>query len=321
MTLAILTFVLTLAAVLGSYWAIVLRPEVQASGRLRQRLQVKTDRQTGGPSIIKGNAGNDAATGFLVRWHRRYAVGPATRLIERAGMGMRFDATRLVTWTAAALSLVVMGLKIGNASWVTALCAGLVTPLVPYLYLRNAARKRLNGFEELFPEALDLMARALRGGHTLTTSLAMIADEIPDPVKAEFRAVYEQHNYGLPLQQVLRGLAERIPLMDVRFFVTAVITQRETGGNLAEVLDNLASVTRDRFRMRRQIQVLTAQGRMTGWILGLFPVVLGFVLYLVNPSHMGAFLNDPLGVRLLETAVVLQSAGFMMIRKIVKVEF
>jgi tight adherence protein B len=296
----------------------VLRPESQASGRLRERLQLKTARKAGGPSIIKGGGG-DAATGVLARWHRRYAIGPATRLIARSGM--RLDAERLVLWTAGALSLVVALLKISHASWATALAAGLLTPLVPYLYLRRAAHRRLKGFEELFPEALDLMARALRGGHTLTTALAMIADEIPDPVKTEFRAVYEQHNYGLPLPQVLRALAERVPLMDVRFFVTAVITQRETGGNLAEVLDNLATVTRDRFRVRRQIHVLTAQGRMTGWILGLFPVGLGLVLFLVNPSHMGAFVQDPLGVRLLEAAVVLQIAGFVMIRKIVQVEF
>jgi tight adherence protein B len=319
MAAAILTFVLILTAVLGSYWALVLRPEGQATGRLRERLNVHTVKKTGGPSIIKGGAASDEEPGTLIRWHRRYAVGPATRLIARSGM--QLDAERLVMWTLGALSLVVTLLKLGNASWPTALCAGLVTPLVPYVYLQHAARQRLKGFEELFPEALDLMARALRGGHTLTTALAMIADEIPDPVKAEFRAVYEQHNYGMPMPQVLRGLADRIPLIDVRFFVTAVITQRETGGNLAEVLDNLATVTRDRFRVRRQIHVLTAQGRMTGWILGLFPVVLGVVLYLVNPSHMGAFVNDPLGVRLLETAVVLQVAGFIMIRKIVQVEF
>jgi tight adherence protein B len=292
---------------------------VQASGRLRDRLQMKTARKSDGPSIIKGAAAHDADAGLLRRWHRRYAIGPATRLIARSGMHL--DAERLVLWTLGALSLVVTLLKLSHASWATALCAGLITPLLPYGYLRNAARTRLKGFEERFPEALDLMARALRGGHTLTTALAMVADEIPDPVKAEFRAVYEQHNYGLPMPQVLRGLADRIPLMDVRFFVTAVITQRETGGNLAEVLDNLATVTRDRFRVRRQILVLTAQGRMTGWILGLFPVVLALVLYLVNPAHMGAFMQDPIGVRLLETAVVLQVAGFLMIRKIVQVEF
>jgi tight adherence protein B len=316
---AIATFVLILAAVLGSYWALVLRPESQASGRLRERLNLKAARPKDGPSIIKGAAGNDEEPGTLLRWHRRYAIGPATRLIARSGM--QLDAERLVMWTLGALSLVVVVLRAVNASWVTALCAGMATPLVPYAYLTNAVRKRLKGFEELFPEALDLMARALRGGHTLTTALAMIADEIPDPVKAEFRAVYEQHNYGLPMPQVLRGLADRIPLMDVRFFVTAVITQRETGGNLAEVLDNLAAVTRDRFRVRRHIQVLTAQGRMTGWILGLFPVGLGVVLYLVNPTHMGVFVTDPLGFRLLETAAALQVAGFVMIRKIVQVEF
>jgi tight adherence protein B len=319
MSLVILTFALTLTAILGSYWAVVLRPEMQASGRLRERLNLTPVRKAGGPSIIKGTAASDEEIGALLRWHRRYAIGPATRLIARSGM--QLNAERFVMVTIAVLSLVVIVLKGINASWPTALCAGLATPLLPYAYLRTAARTRLKGFEELFPEALDLMARALRGGHTLTTALAMIADEIPDPVKAEFRAVYEQHNYGLPMPQVLRGLADRIPLMDVRFFVTAVITQRETGGNLAEVLDNLAAVTRDRFRVRRQIHVLTAQGRMTGWILGLFPVVLGLVLYLVNPTHMGAFASDPLGARLLEIAAVLQLAGFFMIRKIVQVEF
>jgi tight adherence protein B len=317
--LAVLTFVSTLAAVLGSYWAVVLRPELRATGRLRERLNLKAVRPAGGPSIIKGGTPTDDQTGAVIRWHRRYAVGPATRLIARSGMHL--DAERLVLWTVGALSLVIVFLKAVNASWVTALCAGMITPLLPYAYLRNAARTRLKGFEELFPEALDLMARALRGGHTLTTALAMIADEIPDPVKAEFRAVYEQHNYGLPMPQVLRSLADRIPLMDVRFFVTAVITQRETGGNLAEVLDNLAAVTRDRFRVRRQIQVMTAQGRMTGWILGLFPAVLGFVMYLVNPAHMTTFVGDPLGLRLVEIAALLQVAGFVMIRKIVQVEF
>jgi tight adherence protein B len=319
MMLALVTFTLTLALVLGGYWAVVVRPEAQATGRLLQRLHVKTDQKTGGPSIIKGNAADDAAVGILVRWHRRYAIAPASRMIERAGMTL--NATRLTTWTVSVLIVVVLVLQMIGAGWLTALCAGLITPLVPYVYLQHAAQKRLSAFEELFPEALDLMARALRGGHTLTTSLAMIAEEIPDPIKTEFRALYEQHNYGLPLPQVLRALAARIPLMDVRFFVTAVMTQRETGGNLAEVLDNLATVTRDRFRVRRQLRVLTAQGRMTGWILGAFPVFLGVVLYLFNPAHMNGFFSDPLGFRLIITALVLQGLGAAVIRKIIQVEF
>jgi tight adherence protein B len=319
MILVALTFALTLTLVLGGYWAAVARPEALAAGRLRERLHVTADRKTRGPSIIKGNTADGAKVGLLVRWHRRYAVGPASRLIERAGMSL--NPTRLTTLTFCALIVVQILLgAIGAGPW-TALCLGLMTPLVPYIYLQNAARKRLNAFEELFPEAIDLMARALRGGHTLTMSLAMIAEEIPDPIKTEFRALYEQHTYGLPLPQVLRSLAARIPLMDVRFFVTAVITQRETGGNLAEVLDNLASVTRDRFRVRRQLKALTAQGRMTGWVLGLFPVALAVVLYLFNPEHMQAFFRDPLGFRLIVAAALLQTVGAVVIRKIVRVEF
>ena len=133
--------------------------------------------------------------------------------------------------------------------------------------------------------------------------------------------MFEQHNYGLPLPQVLRTFATRIPLMDVRFFATAVLMQRETGGNLSEVLDNLATVTRDRFRVRRQLRVLTAQGRMTGWILATLPAALGLALYILNPTQMNAFVKDPLGFRLLELAIVLQLVGVVAIRKIVAVQY
>jgi tight adherence protein B len=234
---------------------------------------------------------------------------------------MRTDPAWLVGGTAIALTLVVVVLQIAHAGWPIALVAGTITPLIPYFYIRRAARARLSAFEEIFPDAISLMARALRAGHALTSTLAMVADEIPDPVKSEFRALYEQHNYGLPLPQVLRTFAGRIPLIDVRFFATAVLTQRETGGNLAEVLDNLGTVTRDRFQVRRQLRVLTAQGRMTGWILGGLPIALALVLFYVNPSQMIAFLADPVGVRLMEAAIVLQVVGMLLIRKIVTVAY
>jgi tight adherence protein B len=317
MILAALTFALTLGLVVGSYWLLVLRPEAQTIGRLKARLEVKIDRAAG-PSIIRGGPVR-LDRSLLRRWHRDYAIASAERLIARAGL--RLDPARLVAWTFTALPTVVAIVKALQANWFVALLAGLLTPFAPYLYLRNAARKRLQAFEELFPEALDLIARSLRGGHTLTTSLAVVSEELPDPVKSEFRALYEQHNYGLPLAQVLRALASRVPLMDVRFFVTAVITQRETGGNLAEVLDNLAAVTRDRFRVRQHLRVLTAQGRITGWILGLFPAVLAVLLTLFNPAHMNAFFSDPVGIQLLELAVVMQAIGALVIRRIVRVEF
>ena len=322
MSFVLLTFVLTLTLVLGSYWAFVLCPERHVSRRLRHRLQRKADRPIETASVLKrANRTNPAAgiAGVLADWHRRYAVELAARLIESAGM--RIDPRLLIGGTAITLTVVVIVLQMVDAGWPVALAGGLLTPLVPYFYIRAAARARLNRFEELFPDAISLMARALRAGHALTTTLGMVADEVPEPVKSEFRMLYEQQNFGLPLTQVLRTFARRIPLMDARFFATAVLTQRETGGNLAEVLDNLAGVTRDRFRVRRQLRVLTAQGRLTGWILGALPVVLGIALYAINPEHMHAFLDDPLGVRLMELAIVLEVVGTIAIRKIVSIDY
>jgi tight adherence protein B len=322
MTLALLTFVATLTMVLGSYWALVVRPEMQLSGRLRQRLQTKSAKPVGSESVFKGAsraAGESGLVGAVLTWHRRYAVASAARLIESAGM--RTDPQWLIGGTAISLIFVLIVLQIVHAGWFLALIAGVMTPLVPYIYIRHAASARLQKFEELFPDAISLMGRALRAGHALTTTLAMVADEVPEPVKSEFRALYEQHNYGLPFPQVLRTFAKRVPLLDVRFFAIAVLMQRETGGNLAEVLDNLANVMRDRVRVRRQLHVLTAQGRLTGWILAALPIVLAIALYLVNPLQMRAFAADPLGLRLLETAIVLEVVGAFAIKKILEVEY
>jgi tight adherence protein B len=322
MTLVVATFVLTLTVTLGSYWWWVLRPEAAAAGRLRQRLYVRTEQPAGAPSVVRAATSKARTAGFIgaVRdWHRRYAVTAAARLLESAGM--RTDPHWLVGGTALTLIVVVITLRVVQANWLTSLVAGAMTPLVPYFYIRYAAQKRLHAFEERFPDALSLMARALRGGHALISTLGIVVEEVPEPVKSEFRAIYEQHNFGLPLPQVLRTFARRIPLVDARFFATAVLTQRETGGNLAEVLDNLARVMRDRSRVRRQMRVLTAQARMTGWVLGALPVVMGVIMYVVDPGQMIEFVTDPLGWRLLELAVFLELAGVFFIRQIVDVSY
>ena len=320
MTLVLLTFFSTLTIVVGGYWIIVSRPEANVAERLRLRLQVKTNRPVEA-SVVKGAAAQVGAgvVGTLVKWHREHAVKRAARLIDSAGM--RTDPARLIAGTGIALILVVILLEIAHAGALLALVAGLMTPLVPYAYLRYAAQARLSAFEESFPDAIGLMARALRAGHALTTTLVMVADEMAEPVKSEFRVLYEQHQYGLPLSHALRRLTTRIPLIDVRFFATAVLMQRETGGNLAEILDNLGAVTRDRFRIRRQLRVLTAQGRITGWILVGLPIGLAAILYAFNSGHMNAFVKDSLGIRMLEGAAVLELIGAVLIRKIVAVEY
>lgn len=149
----------------------------------------------------------------------------------------------------------------------------------------------------------------------------MVADEMPKPVGPEFRTIYDQQNYGMPMGDALRSFADRVPLLDAKFFVTAVMTQRESGGNLAEVLDNLASVIRDRFKVKRQIQVISAHGRMTGWVLSAVPPVLAFVMFLISPDNMRVLWHDPLGVKLIAAAIVLQISGALIIRRLVQIEY
>ena len=149
----------------------------------------------------------------------------------------------------------------------------------------------------------------------------MVADEVADPTGAEFRLVYDQQNYGMPLPDALKAFAKRVPLLDARFFITAVLTQREAGGNLAEVLDNLAGLIRERSRVKRQVRVASAHGRMTGWVLSLMPPALAGMMFVIAPEHMKVFLEDPLGVRMIIVALVLQVIGTVAIRRIVNVEF
>jgi tight adherence protein B len=234
---------------------------------------------------------------------------------------MRTDPHWLIGGTVITWMCVMAVIGMTSAPWPVAVVAGGSTPLVPYCYIRYMARKRLAAFEDAFPDAISLMARSLRAGHALTSSLAVVAEEAPEPIQSEFRALYEQHNYGLPLPQVLRTFGRRIPIIDVRFFATAVLMQRETGGNLAEVLDNLATVMRDRIRVRRQMAVLTAQGRMTGWILGLLPAVIALGMYWLDPDQMTEFVKDPTGFKLFMLAIVLEVVGAFAIKKIVQVDY
>jgi tight adherence protein B len=180
---------------------------------------------------------------------------------------------------------------------------------------------RLRKFEEQFPEALDLLARALRAGHSFTTGIEMVADEMPKPLGPEFALLYDQQNYGMALSDALGDFARRIPVLDARFFVTAVKIQRESGGNLSEVLDNLASVMRDRFRTKRQMRVVSAHGRITGWILVGLPPVLGTALMIINPQQRELMFGDPLGQQMLIGAIVLQVIGTLVIRRIVNIEY
>jgi tight adherence protein B len=199
--------------------------------------------------------------------------------------------------------------------------AGIVGTSIPYAYIRYARSRRLQLFEEQFPEAIDLIARTLRAGHAFTTGIELAGSEMPDPVGAEFRMLYDRQMFGQPLPDALKSFAERLPIIDARFFVTAVLTQREAGGNLAEVLDNLGGVIRERFRVKRQVRVLSAHGRITGLVLSALPPVLAFLIFVRVPTQMQILLEDPIGPRLIVLAVILQIIGTLTIRRLVRIEY
>jgi len=179
---------------------------------------------------------------------------------------------------------------------------------------------RLKRFEEQFPEALDLLSRGIRAGHAFQTAMGMVADELPDPVGPEFKKTFDQQNFGLPLRDALNELADRVAILDVRFFVTAVLIQRDTGGNLAEILDNLAHVVRERFKIRRQIRVHTAHGRFTGYVLLALPAALAVALQFINPEHMQLLFREHMGQMMLIGAIVMQTVGYIWIRQVIKIE-
>jgi tight adherence protein B len=200
------------------------------------------------------------------------------------------------------------------------LAAGALASGMPYFWARHKRGKRLDKFQEGLPEALDLMVNALRAGHSLIAAMGSVARECADPIGCEFKACFEEQNYGLEMKTALDNMINRVPLQDLRIVATAIMIQRESGGNRAEVLDKTSHVIRERFRLKRQVGVHTAQGRMTGWVLSLLPVFLGTALYFVNPDMMSQLWKNPLGIKMLWTSFGMLVVGTLIIRHIVNMD-
>jgi tight adherence protein B len=239
-------------------------------------------------------------------------------LLQQAGISWSLQ-TLFILSIGFAVALGTMTLITTRSVPVAALATALGA-MLPSSYVRRKRTKRFNAFEEFLPEAIDLVGRALRAGHPLSAGFKMAADDGPEPVAGEFRRVFEEQRFGLPLQDSLLALADRINLVDVRILVTAILIQREVGGNLAEILDNLSAVVRARFTIRRQIRVYTAQGRMTGYLLSVLPLIIFVILYMLNPEYMSILFTDPIGKILVMVAITMQLLGFLWIRKIIKIE-
>ena len=227
----------------------------------------------------------------------------------------------LMVCVASSIGLAFVAFIFGGAQGpVFALAGALMGFLLPYGWASHQRTKRFAKFEEKFPEAIDTLARAVRAGHAFTTALEMIANEIAEPVASEFRQLYEEQKFGLPVRDALVNLTERIPLVDVKFFVTAVMLQRETGGNLAEILDNLSYVIRERFKILRQVRVHTAQGRLTMVLLMALPPTIVAIMYTVNRGFIQPLFTDPIGHALIVGGITLQTIGYFVIRKIIRIQ-
>jgi tight adherence protein B len=309
-------FVAVTLAVLIPYWFLVVRDERRVLDRLSPR---KGGAKSKRLNVLKAEDKLSTVGGLNAVLQNAGFAGRLRLLLDQSGLKMNVGAFLLASGFSAMVVFLFVFVLTRNP--VAGLGFSVLGLFLPYIHVKRARKKRINKFEEQFPEAIDLVARALRAGHALPTGLGMVADELKAPVGTEFRILYDEQNFGLTLPDAMRNFARRIPVLDARFFVTAVLTQRETGGNLAEVLDNLSAVIRDRFKIKRQVRVLSAHGRITGWVLACLPPALALATLIINPNHLGTLTTDPMGQKMLVSAIVMQILGSLIIRKLVQIEY
>jgi tight adherence protein B len=314
-----LTFLIVIVVFLGIWMTIgtdskqeVVRRRMEAVRKAERRGEVSM-----GLKLARDEMLSSVPAVHRLMLHWAWSVRLQER-ISQAGLTMKAGKLILISACLFLGTAVIVGLF--TPMLLVGLLIGICVGLIPYGVVMYLRQKRLRAFEERFPEALDLLGRAVRAGHAFTTGLEMIAKESPEPIAGEFRTTFEEQNFGLPLRDALLNMTERIPSIDVRFFVTALLIQKETGGNLAEILDGLARVIRDRFRIYREVRVRTAQGRLTAGILIALPIFMMLVLMVMNPNYMGVLFHDPKGMLALTVAGIMQVIGSLVIWKIIHIE-
>ena len=246
-------------------------------------------------------------------------LGPQLQaLIHQANL--KWTAGSLLAMCGACFAIPAFAVHWKLQNWLIAMGAGLLVSSFPMLFVLFKRSKRFAAFEKELPSACDLMVSALRAGQSLIAAMGMVSRECGDPLGGEFRTCFEEQNFGLEMKMAIDNLIRRVPLQDLRIVCTAILIQKESGGNLAEVLDKTAHVIRERFRLRREVQTRTAQGRMTGYVLTLLPIILGIALYCVNPTMMSLLWTRDIGVKLLWAASAMIIVGGLIIRKIVNMD-
>ncbi len=267
-------------------------------------------------TILKENAVGSTVVEGLAQWLPWSQA--SARLIKQAGRPWSFGSLSLVSLIAG---LATYGLaSFVNVSAPISVALGVAVAFAPHVYLYVLREVRFSRFSDLLPEAVDLMSRGLRAGHSLQAVLEMVGNEIADPVGIEFRALHKEQTLGLPMRDAIAGLVDRVPVDDMRFLATAILLQKESGGNLAQILDKTAAVIRERARLRGQLRIYTAQGRITGWILGFAPFFMFGLLNLVKHDYEMALFRDPLGLKMVYFGLGMMVIGILAIRKIIDIK-
>lgn len=315
---ATLIFLAVVLLIEGAYlvWNSSKGPEAE---RIARRLRTMSAGSHGGEqniSIIKERmlSKTPMMQRVLLRIPR---VGAMDRLLQQSGVTWSvsdFFGLTLIAFLAALVGAIYLPLP-----WVFRILIAVVAGLLPYFYVTRAKVKRLDRIEQQLPDALDLMGRALRAGHAFPTALKMVGDEMSDPIAAEFRVAFDEVNFGIAMPEALMNLATRVPSTDLRYFVIAVLIQRETGGNLSELLASISAIIRERIKLMGQVRVLSAEGKMSAWVLGLLPFGAALMIQLTNPKFLEILYTDPGGRKMLAIVGVMMVLGVLAMRKIINI--
>ncbi|TFW73078.1 pilus assembly protein TadB [Methylotenera oryzisoli] len=312
---AVLAFLAVVLFLEGAYmaWNAYKGPEAK---RIERRLEAMTLGKEHESTLVKQRvlAKSPGIASFLQKFPR---INQIDKVLLQSGLNYsvaRFLGVCLILATAGFLVAMLFGLNFKVAVVIAAVLACL-----PFLYMLSAKQKRIATIEQQLPSSLDLMGRAMVAGHAFPSALQMVGTEMPEPIASEFRIVFDEINYGIPTSEALMNLIQRVPSTDVSYFVIAVLIQRETGGNLAELLGNISELIRARLKLLGTVRVLSAEGRLSAWILTLLPFVLGAVLQLVNPEFVSVLWTDPNGLRMVVIALILMVFGIFVMWRIIKI--
>lgn len=315
---AVLVFVTVLMVIEGLYmlWRSYRGGDAKKIEKRLQALSASGDR-TAQARLVRDRMLSEAPwmQRVLLKFPRAHSLD---RFILQAGLEWTVSHVLLACAVSGALAFFAMGSLANQPVWI-AMLAGAAGAAVPLLYLNYRRGRRLAHLERQLPDALDLVTRALRAGHSFASSVQMIGDEMSDPIASEFRMVADEVNFGVSLQQALTNLSERVPLTDLRYFVVSVLIQRDSGGNLTEVLGNLSRLIRNRLKLLARVRVLSSEGRLSAWILGLMPFALAGLMNVFNPEFMSPLWTDPMGLTVIKYMLAMMTVGVLILRKIVKI--